>query len=504
MGIWNTFWRGFQPQTKEFWISKTQVLQRPDEPSHDTHALQRAMTTNELVYACLMIKAQALRDPRLIVQKRKRNGEWEEWQGHPLRRLMMEPNPLMDEGDLMAACLMSWETTKPRRAYIEKEYDGALLVGLWPLNPAYMSEEQRGDMRVYVWNDGKDRTEFTADQLIIRQAPSWWYPSGLASAMGSVDGDQSQTDYVRAFFKNGGVPSGILKVRGVLQQPQADDLRARWRAKYSLKSGLAGDVAVLDDNADYQKIGSAIGELENEELRAITESRICMALGVPPLIVYAYVGLLRATYSNLREAWKSFWDSTMSPALKEWRSFFQRALLPEYHNPLDITNERVRLAYDLSMVAAMQEDVTAIEGRAIALYQAGLAKRNEARSRVNLDPVDEEEGGEQFKASGDKGNSEQIFGYHITEGVVDINEARERVNLAPRDDGGRSLRLRALQSQFSAIKAMIDTGVPLSAALEVAEVDEQSRNTIQKWLTNQTPPSPPPQAQEADRVSPGI
>ena len=36
-----------------------------------------------------------------------------------------------------------------------------------------------------------------------------------------------------------------------------------------------------------------------------------MAFGVPPLIVYAYVGLLRATYSNLKEAWSSFWDASM-------------------------------------------------------------------------------------------------------------------------------------------------------------------------------------------------
>lgn len=388
MSVWRTFWDSFKPQTKEFWISKTQVLQAPNEPRRDTSSLQRALTTNELVYACLMIKAQAMRDPRLMVQRRKRSGEWEEWQGHPLRRLMMQPNPLMDEGDLMAACMMSWETTEPRRAYIEKEYDGRLLVGLWPLNPLYMTEEQRGDTVVYVWSDGKQRHEFQADQLIIRQAPSWWYPSGLAAAMGSVDGDQSQTEYVRAFFKNGGVPSGILKVRGVLQEPQALDLQARWRAKYSLKKGLAGDVAILDDNASYEKIGSAVGDLENADLRAITESRICMALGVPPLIVYAYVGLLRATYSNLKEAWASFWDSTMSPALKEWRSWWERVLLPEYHNALDITNERVRLAYDLSQVAAMQEDVTAIEARAIALYQSGLATLNEARSSVNLEPIE--------------------------------------------------------------------------------------------------------------------
>ena len=58
-----------------------------------TKAAQIALQTNELVYACLKVKADAALDPRLIVQQRKRNKEWVEVEGHPLRQLITQPNP---------------------------------------------------------------------------------------------------------------------------------------------------------------------------------------------------------------------------------------------------------------------------------------------------------------------------------------------------------------------------------------------------------------------------
>ena len=107
-----------------------------------------------------------------------------------------------------------------------------------------------------------------------------------------------------------------------------------------------------------------------------------MVFGVPPLIVYAYVGLLRATYSNLKEAWGGFWDATMSPAFKEWRAFWTWALLPEFEDERDIQAERVRLHYDMTQVAALQEDVDAMQTRARANWSAGGITLNEYRAAI--------------------------------------------------------------------------------------------------------------------------
>ena len=55
---------------------------------------------------------------------------------------------------------------------------------------------------------------------------------------------------------------------------------------------------MIDANvdADDQRAYGSIGK--QRRCAAVAESRICMVFGVPPLIVYAYVGLLRATYAE--------------------------------------------------------------------------------------------------------------------------------------------------------------------------------------------------------------
>ena len=203
--------------------------------------------------------------------------------------------------------------------------------------------------------------------------------------------DQAQTEYVWTFFENGGMPSVFIKdTQRALNRTQRDEIRGQWRATYGNRHGGQHDIGILDMYQDVLKIGAGLSELDNDTLRQITESRICMGYHVPPLIVYAYVGLMRATYSNLKEAWSSFWDFTVSPDLKEWREFWTWNLLTEYEDETSIRAERYRLGWDLTNVAAVQEDVDAVHKRAREDYKAGLIMLNEGRAetgRALLEPT---------------------------------------------------------------------------------------------------------------------
>ena len=369
-------------------VTEVRRYRRPSMPYSETIDLQEAQVRNELVFACLAIKASTAQDPRLIVQQQRSvrgKTTYEEVPDHPLRQLLA-----MDEADLMKAALISWDVSNPRRAYFEKVYTGALLTGLNPLNPACMRPDYSrasGELIGYTYTDGVNRREYSLEELIVRAAPAWYDPPPLVAAMGSVDSDTSQTDYIRAFFENGGVPAGFLKYSMPLNDPQRAEIRAKWQAIYGNALGRQHDVGVLDVNADYQEIGAPLDKLSSQTLRSVAESRICMVFGVPPLIVYAYVGLLRATYSNLSEAWAGFWDATMSPAFKEWRIFWTKALLPEFESERDIRAERVRLSYDLSAVAALQEDVDAAQKRARDNWSAGGITLNEFRAAIGYGAI---------------------------------------------------------------------------------------------------------------------
>jgi phage portal protein BeeE len=175
-----------------------------------------------------------------------------------------------------------------------------------------------------------------------------------------------------------------------LNDDKRQEIRDKWRSTYGNRYGRSHDIGILDSNVDFQQTGSKLDELQSQTLRSVAESRICMVFGVPPLIVYAYVGLLRATYSNLGEAWRGFWDATMSPMFKELKDFWTWSLLTEFEDESDIRSERVRLAYDMSTVAALQEDVDAIQKRSEQAWRAGGISRAEYRQALSQpsDPSD--------------------------------------------------------------------------------------------------------------------
>lgn len=305
----------------------------------------------------------------------------------------MRPNPYMDEAAFSRAYIVSMDVAGVFYSEIVRAGGSGLPVELHPLNPAKVAPipGEGGNVRAYLFKDGPTKVEIPAEDMLVRRS---WNPtsryhglSPLAVAMGSVDADQAQTDYLRSFFNSSGVPSGILRVKDrKLTQAQADELKAKWAARFSRAWGRQHDIAVLDENAEYQKMGASLDELESEAIRSFTESRICMVFRVPPLIIYAYTGLLRATYSNLKEAWRGFWDATLTPLFKDYRTWLTWSLLPEFVNAELIYGERIRLNWDMSQVSALQEDVDQIQARARSNFQAGAMTLNELRSVLQLQP----------------------------------------------------------------------------------------------------------------------
>lgn len=368
------------------------VQGRPQYPSTDPEKLQLQYRRNEIVYAAIRAKTTAVTDPRLLVEQRSSGSEWKEIEGHPLRRLLMRPNDMMDEAAFHASAIASHDISGRFYAEIVRGQN-KLPIEMHPLNPAKVNPVpgEKGRTVAYVFRDGNQKITIPAENMI-----DWKYYdpisryqglSPLAVALGSVDADSAQTDFTREFFNNAGVPSGMLKIKGrTISQTEADEIKSRWMMRFGRNWGRMHDIAVMDENAEYEKMGANLDELQSEILREFTETRVCMVFGVPPLIIYAFAGLKRATYSNLKEALPGFWDTTMSPLLKEWRTYLAWRLLPEFVDPELIYGERIRLNWDMSQVAALQEDVDAAQLRARENLKVGGITLNEFRSIVQQKP----------------------------------------------------------------------------------------------------------------------
>ena len=352
---------------------------------------------SDLAYACICKIVEAAQDPDLIVQRRKSlTAPWEAEPGHPLRQLMMRPNPQMTMADFFGCWLASEEVAGEFFAEIERDRRGRPLA-LHPLDPTCMERAKSDDG--WIWKDGYEEV-FLADRDCLhslrRDAQRAWQPlSPLAVALGSVEADAMQSAFVRSFFRGGGVPAGVIKVKGrTLSEEQALSIGKRWLRRFGYGGQLAGAPPVFDENGEYEKVGSNLGEIEGEGLKVQNESRICGVFGVPPLLVAALVGLKFVNQrASANEAQKEFWANKMSATFKRLRIHLLWTLLLEFETEAAVRSEMVRTFWDMANVLALQESMAERSMRAREDFRVGLLTLNRALSILGYPP---EENGDYF------------------------------------------------------------------------------------------------------------
>lgn len=366
------------------------VQGKPQAAPTDIGSLLSLYGKNEIIFACVRAKAQATIGPRLTVQLRGKEDTWKEEPGHPLQRLLMRPNPDMDGAEFMQAATICLNVAGVFYAEIVRSERTGLPIALYPLNPTKLKPvpNKEGGVDEYEWKDGQTKEYIPARDILVRRAynPSnrWYGLAALAVGSNSASADIAQTEYTRAFFDNAGVASGLLTSDQSLSEPEGQRYQAMWNAKHG--RGRWHDIAVLGKGLTYQRMGANLDELASDLLYNISESRLCMLFGVPPQIVGALVGLQFSTYSNWREAREFFWENTLMPEFALWDSFFTWHLLNEFESTENIYAGRVRLAWDMSLVPAMQDDVDAVQERARKNLQAGAMTVEKFQELIGLDP----------------------------------------------------------------------------------------------------------------------
>lgn len=397
MGLFDTLFKRPEFQTielkKAFDSARYGMAGVPQYPDHDRDALINWSRKNELVYACIRKKCEAAADPELVVEKY--NGtEWERVDGHPLVSLIEKPN-LADTFDtFLGSWIASEECTGDFYAEIIRQ--NGVPVQLWPLDPAcmYPIPNAKGGIAYYEFHSGQGPIiRLNVEDVLHRRKPDlqsrYYGLAPLKVALGSVDADQSQTDYVRAFFHSDGIPAGILTVTDNLSPDKANELQQGWMARFRRNGAQHKQIAVLGNGAEFQTIGTNLSEIEGETTRGQAESRICMVFGVPPALVGSYVGMNLATNdATMRTAMEDFWVNTMSPMMKSLRVFLTWNLLPEFEDINLIRTKKIRVNWDMAQVMAMQEDEDVRHNRARENFKASIITINECREQIGMEPVD--------------------------------------------------------------------------------------------------------------------
>jgi hypothetical protein len=95
-------------------------------------------------------------------------------------------------------------------------------------------------------------------------------------------------------------------------------------------------------------------------------------LGIP-------IGMESSSYANKRQDWQVFWDLTMSPLLSTLAGEVTRKLVPDFGGIDEV-------AFDLSDIKALQEDVDQLHKRHRDNLAAGIESWQEAREAIGLNP----------------------------------------------------------------------------------------------------------------------
>lgn len=357
------------------------------QPDHDYESYaKQGYARDELVYACIRELATASGEPNYRILKATNTEPVEVGPENPLWRLMRYPSKQQDWNDFLEQLITQLYVSG--NVFLFKTRNAAgRMVEMHLLRPDRISikSDPKSGVQKYEYDLNGETYYIAGDDISHLKLPNptndLYGLSPLSVLASTINLDLSQLQFAKAYFQNAGVPSGMLKVKRKIQNDeQAAAIRQKWRSTFGGPTNFH-QLAVLDEDATYEAIGASnLNEMAFPDLRDTTESRICMAFGVPPILIGSVVGLNRSTYSNYREARQSFFTETMIPLANRITRFLNHCFEYEYPNVGYISA-------DFSEVAALTEDQNSLSTRTVQQWDAGLISLNEARSALSLDPL---------------------------------------------------------------------------------------------------------------------
>ncbi len=176
--------------------------------------------------------------------------------------------------------------------------------------PWLINVEMRGGARQYLLGS----TDVTGDILHIRYQGNTGDAHGhgpleMCGARMTAAGMLQR--YANKIAETGGTPMYWMEVDRRLTQPEAEDLLNRW---VESRRRRAGEPALVSGNAKlHQATSMSARDMTLLELAQFNESRIAVALGVPPFLAGLPSGGDPMTYSNVSQLFDFHVRSSLNP-----------------------------------------------------------------------------------------------------------------------------------------------------------------------------------------------
>ncbi len=204
----------------------------------------------------------------------------------------------------------------------------------------------------------------------------------LTVAMKTMEADFYAREHNRLFFKNGATVGDVYESESAYDEIADQRIIESWKKQQGYKNSNK----LLTTWAGLKLRDTKRGPKDLDFLNLIKLNReeIIALFGVPP----AVVGLFEyANYANANMQKREFWIETIIPMLLSFETRLNEMVFPRW------TDQEIWMEFDLSKVAALQEDQKEKAVINTMLVRAQIITRNEARAEYNREPVD---GGDEF------------------------------------------------------------------------------------------------------------
>ncbi|MFH4054424.1 phage portal protein [Acinetobacter baumannii] len=242
-----------------------------------------AMTLSA-VFACVKILVESVATLPLQMFKLNADGSRTIVKDHPVIQLLSnKPNRYQTAVEFREQFMLNLVAGN---AVCKRDYIGKKLVSLQVINSGSvdLKIKDNGDP-VYECQINGRKVELTEKQIwhVKMFGTGLWGMSPIAYGAASIGVGLSASDKTTRLMSNGAKPTGALKTKRILKDAQRDTLRKELDI---LVNGDDGDIAVLEDDMQFEQISLTPADLELIEIRKLSVEDACRFFGVPPILVY--------------------------------------------------------------------------------------------------------------------------------------------------------------------------------------------------------------------------
>jgi HK97 family phage portal protein len=212
--------------------------------------------------------------------------------------------------------------------------------------------------------------------------------SPLEAAASAIDLHNTAARWNKALLDNSARPSGAIVYTardGNLTAEQIERLKSELEAGFQ-GAANAGRPLLLEGGLDWKAMSLSPKDLDFIEARHTASREIALALGVPPMLL----GIPGDnTYSNLAEAQRSFWRTTVLPMVERVAAQLSAWLTPAYvaATPLsgngNAVREMLELRPNIDNLPALASEREALWA---SLEKATFLTRDEKRAIAGFSP----------------------------------------------------------------------------------------------------------------------